>query len=537
MTPLELTLDTLARSQNDAATPVLLAALESTDRRVFESAVIAGARRRGKKTHIAILERWHQLSPELRRAVEQKNDGRMGGALHDALLSPDDQMFFNACDVAKASGEFDLVPTLISVAEQADERRSGIATELVRGLIDRLMHSEEDGGEGGYSRHPETIRRSVLESLERSIERFALHGRRALVEGFVELAGPDDLSLRTILDSPLHPCYQTISETLELSVSDGLVGLLTAYLVGYEAPLAVRNVVARRTDGTFVAALLSMPIDATNAVLAKNMGRIKSLACLASAEAACRRLPPPAQAAAMRLVALCGAGEEAKLDFAAVLLAQGADVARIAACESLQRISGQHSNELVLAALDDDNGDVQAVATRQLRDRHIPGTMARLIELVASPHPQVQAAARESLAEFSFENFLARYEVMDDDARRSTGEVVTKVDLTAIDGLKQELSSLVRRRRLRAIEVAAAMGVTARVADALLDLLQDEDHMVRAAAVSALADCSPMDVRDALLEALGDRSHAVQSAARDSLRALGFEASVAGANAKREEYR
>ncbi len=535
MTPLELTLETLARSQNDAATPVLLAALEATDRRVFELAIVAGARRRGKKTHLAILERWHLLSPELRRAVDRKNDGRMGGALHDALLSPDDQMFLNACDVAKASGEFDLAPALISVAEQGDERRSGIATELVRGLIDRLLTSDGDGDDAGYRRHPETMRRSVLESLERSVERFALHGRRALVEGFVELAGPDDRSLRAILDSPLHPCYQTISEMLDLSVSDGVLELLTACLVSYEAPLAVRNVVSRRTDGAFVAALLSMPIDAGNAALARNMARIKSLACLESAEAACRRLPPAGQAAAMRLVAMSGTSDEAKLDFAAVLLAHGAAEARIAACESLEPISGQRSNELVLAALDDESGDVQAAATRQLRDRHIPGTLARLIDLVASPHLPVRAAARESLAEFSFENYLARYELMDDDARRSTGDVVAKVDLTAIDGLKQELSSLVRRRRLRAIEVAAAMGATARVVDSLLELLEDEDHMVRAAAVAALADCSPMDVRDALLEALGDRSHAVQSAARDSLRALGFEAMVG--SVPREQYR
>jgi HEAT repeat protein len=313
--------------------------------------------------------------------------------------------------------------------------------------------------------------------------------------------------------------------------------LLTAYLVGFDAPLAVRQVVARRTDSAFVSALLSMPIDSSNAALAKNMERIKSLACLESAEGACRRLPPAAQAAAMRLVALSGASDAAKLEFAAVLLRHGGAEGRVAACESLQRISGQRSNELVLAALDDDNGAVQAAATRQLRDRHIPGTMARLIELVASPHAEVQAAARESLAEFSFENFLARYELMDEDARRSTGVVVALVDMTALDGLRQEFSSLVRRRRLRAIEVAAAMGVTAKVADVLIELMDDEDHMVRAAAASALGDCSPMDVRDALLDALGDRSHAVQTAARDSLRALGFEADARGAASQREQYR
>jgi HEAT repeat protein len=195
----------------------------------------------------------------------------------------------------------------------------------------------------------------------------------------------------------------------------------------------------------------------------------------------------------------------------------------VAACLALEPITGARSNELVLAALSDPDGDVQATATRQLRSRHIPGTLAKLIELVASPHEAVQTAARESLAEFSFENFMARYETLDDDTRRTTGTLVALIDVSALDQLKQEMASLVRRRRLRAIEVAEVMGVTARVADALVERLDDEDHMVRAAAAGALGDCSAMDVRDALVAAMGDRSHAVVSAARDSLRNLGFD--------------
>jgi HEAT repeat protein len=65
--------------------------------------------------------------------------------------------------------------------------------------------------------------------------------------------------------------------------------------------------------------------------------------------------------------------------------------------------------------------------------------------------------------------------------------------------------------------------VTARVADALIERLDDEDHMIRAAAADALAECTSMDVREALLTALGDRSFAVQNAARNSLRSLGIE--------------
>jgi hypothetical protein len=524
-TSLGRTFDVLARSRNDAATAVLMAALDSPDRAVSEGAVTALVRRPSKAGHLAVLKRWHLLSPELRETVDQ-SEGRMGGALHDALLSGDDQLFTNACHVAQDSGEFDLAPTLIMVAEQSNTARCEPATKLVVEMVEHLTRAPNATDPGGFSRHPETIRKGVLESLERSIERFVLHGRRELVESFVALAGPESPPLRVILESAGHPCYGPVMDVLNLSTNADVLGLLVAYLTTQDAPAAVRTVVSRRTDAAFTAALLGMPLDGANAMLVKNLSRIKTFASLASADAACKRLSPEAQAAAMRLVALSGAGDEAKLEFAGALLARGAQPARVAACEALAAIVGARSSELVLAALADADGDVQAAATRQLRDRHIPGTMAKLIGLVSSPHPQVQAAARESLAEFSFDNLVARYETLDNEARRQTAQLVAVIDVEAVTRLKQEMESLVRRRRMRAIELAELMGLTAKVADVLIERLEDEDHMVRAAAASALANCTALDVRDALLEALGDKSFAVQAAARESLRTLGVETAV-----------
>jgi hypothetical protein len=529
-TPFGRTLDALARSRNDAATAVLTTALDSSDRSVFEGAVLALVRRPNKAGHLAVLKRWHELTPELRSAVDQ-SEGRMGGALHDALLGNDDQLFANACQVAHESGEFDLAPTLIMVAEQNKPARSDTATSLVVGMVEQLAHAPLATEFGGYSRHPETIRKGVLESLERSIERFVLHGRRELVEAFVVLAGPESPSLRVILESTGHPCYAPVMDVLQLSTNEDVLALLVAYLTSQDAPTAVRTVVSRRNDAAFTAALLAMPLDGGNAMLVKNLNRIKAFASLASADSVCKRLSPQAQAAAMRLVSLSGAGDEAKLDFAGALMARGAQPARVAACEALQTIVGARSNELILAALADADGDVQAAATRQLRDRHIPGTMAKLISLVASPHAAVQAAARESLAEFSFDNLVARYETLDDEAQRQTAQLVAMIDVEAVTRLKQEMESLVRRRRMRAIELAELMGLTAKVADVLIERLEDEDHMIRAAAASALADCTALDVRDALLEALGDKSFAVQTAARESLRTLGVATPAIGEEA------
>jgi HEAT repeat protein len=71
--------------------------------------------------------------------------------------------------------------------------------------------------------------------------------------------------------------------------------------------------------------------------------------------------------------------------------------------------------------------------------------------------------------------------------------------------------------------MAAAMEVLPQLADALIERLEDEDHLVRVAAADALQHCTADDVRKALLTALGDKSVAVQLAAKNSLQTLGIE--------------
>jgi HEAT repeat protein len=79
------------------------------------------------------------------------------------------------------------------------------------------------------------------------------------------------------------------------------------------------------------------------------------------------------------------------------------------------------------------------------------------------------------------------------------------------------------------------MGLLPRLADALIERLQDEDHVVRVAAADALQHCTADDVRNALLAAIDDRSVAVQTAARNSLRALNGEPTTGDAPALVEE--
>jgi HEAT repeat protein len=202
------------------------------------------------------------------------------------------------------------------------------------------------------------------------------------------------------------------------------------------------------------------------------------------------------------------------------LIRRGTLAGRRAASKALEEFTGADANALTLHALNDQDPTVQANVLPTLRRRGIPGGLAKLIELLESPHELVSGAARECLAEFSFKRYLAAFDLLEEDVRRSTGSIVRRVDGDVRSQLEAELASLSRVRRLRAVKVAAAIGMVEDVYPALIKRLRDEDHMIRTEAAWALGDCESPEIIEALELALSDRSVTVQEAARRSLRKL-----------------
>ena len=199
------------------------------------------------------------------------------------------------------------------------------------------------------------------------------------------------------------------------------------------------------------------------------------------------------------------------------LLKKGQPGGRVAACEALVTMQGERPGRLILSALDDPDPQVQAAATRQLRDRRVAGAMGLQLKLIDSPHEVVRDAARESLGEFSLENYLKQFDALDDDSRRSKGELTTKVDKDFLSKLTAELDSPSRKNRMRAIEIAEVTSLVRPLAAALVDRLEDEDHLIRAAAAEILQHCPTAEVQQALQGAAHDRSPAVQNAAKSTL--------------------
>jgi HEAT repeat protein len=226
------------------------------------------------------------------------------------------------------------------------------------------------------------------------------------------------------------------------------------------------------------------------------------------------------QMAAAALAVASGVRRTRVFQFLAHLLKHGTTRGRHAACAALAGFQGDVANQLILDALADESPEVQCEAARQLRGRAVSGALTRLMALVESPHEDVAKAARESLSEFTVDRYRATFDSLTDQARTVTGGLVRKLDPSLVNGLREDLVSPARSRRLRAVEMAIAANVVDSVERELIACLDDSDYYIRAAAAWALGHSDSPSSRLALTEALADRSVSVQQAARGSLAEL-----------------
>ena len=195
------------------------------------------------------------------------------------------------------------------------------------------------------------------------------------------------------------------------------------------------------------------------------------------------------------------------------------------ASAALDKFHGAEANQLVLTCLEDSDSDVRANVVGQLRDRGIPNAMQLLLDLVTASDEKVRGAARESLSEFSFDRFLASFDMLDEDVAQNTAFLVMRIDPDATSKLAAEFEGPSRTRRKRAINIAVVMNAVRDVEQHLVDLLSDPDHLLRAEAAQALKYCDSPATRQALRELLLDRSPSVQEAAEQTLQSFAEAAS------------
>ena len=513
---LATTLELLSKTENEAAVRPLVAALNSPYPTIRDGALVAILKRRSPAGHREIIRRLHTFDRHWLDLLREHR-GRMRQAPRDAILDTDAQMCANGCRAALWLREYDLTPTLVNALEDPANPNADLVARTVLELIQELGAELSGAGGAPDRRQVRLARDRVLSALEASLGRFSRHRRQEVVEAFLLLAPRDNVTLKQILGSAHHPAFMTVVDVLSKSTAGGILRLLLSYLDDPHAPSAALSLIAKRSDLRFIRYLLRKIGRDPSALSVQNLKRIRTIGWLQTGPSLLEQLDEAAQHGVVRLVMNCGIPRLQAFDTIEHLVLHGKREGRRAAAAALAEFQGAAANAVALRALKDEDPRVQATILGQLRLRGIPGVLPRMVEMLDSQHAIVRKAAQRGLSEFTFARFLGALDMLDEEVRRSTGALVKKVDPETTAQLRAELQSKARTRRLRGLTIARTIDLVEPLESAIIDLLHDEDHLVRAEAALALAGGNSQTSLQALRAAETDRSETVRRAVEGSL--------------------
>ncbi|WP_254509859.1 HEAT repeat domain-containing protein [Anatilimnocola floriformis] len=515
------TLQLLAETANEAAVPVLVAALKTPDRRRPKQALQALLHRADPAAEMEVLARWHQWPEPMRRLVADK-PGWLSGVIHTALAGRLDsaaaeELFRNACAAALATRDYDQIPALATAAADVKNKIRAQPAETTLLLAEMLFEELHAPRDYRVRRDPQLQRANLLPSLERMADTVDQHQRLELIEALLLLAERDTATIKRILQSPRDPSFPALTQVLRQSSRPGVIRLLLSYLDDPHAPRAALETLAKRRDLQFIRQLLRKVGNQPPNVVRSNLHRIEEVNWLSDASAVFGSLAEGEQAAAIQLVIEANLVPSQALQILSLGLQDGSPEGRRAAATGLVRFAGAEADEIAWQALDDEDPIVRAQAVTRMGKHATPTVIPRLLGMLDSSHQLEREAAQACLDEYNFERYLLAYDTMAPETRHATGLLVKKVDATLISQLTTELQAPVRARRARAIEIAIMLELIPDLFDALSPLLGDEDQYTRLDAVRALATCELPESQQALRRAMLDHSPLVSQAAEAGL--------------------
>ena len=121
------------------------------------------------------------------------------------MLDREEQRCRNGCQAAVWFREYDLIPTLLAVLQDAASAHADLAAETMLELLESLYDELAGTSHRSDRRDPQLIRRYVVGSLEPAVQRYGQHKRREVIEAFLLLAGRDNGTLKHVMQSPRHP--------------------------------------------------------------------------------------------------------------------------------------------------------------------------------------------------------------------------------------------------------------------------------------------------------------------------------------------
>lgn len=514
--PWEKTFDWLGTTGNRAAVELLLRALKSGTPQIRRAALLALMRRPEKNAHLVVLrdiDRTDDCWQDCLRILP----GTFQEFLRDQLVHGDPHQRQEVCRFLVDTDQFDFVPLLAHLLENRKIQPRDALAGTLQALCRKLGTLVEAASAGNEATQIMRTAEQVRRALNIAADRYAKHEAPEILESLLLLSAGYSRLFLEIIRQPGHAARSVLLHLLSTDTSSATLKVLCDFLHQADAPQEVLRIISQRSDLPFLRHLLHSVKTPLSTTVRRHLKSLRSLKWLDNLEGLLPSLDETEQSALVEIVVHSGVPRQEALRVVGKVLTKGLPGARRTAAEALADFHGAEANELALRAMSDPDPLVQAAILPQLRQRGVVGALPHIIRLLESPHPAVRKAARKSLREFSFSRFLQVWDLLPADIRQNTGMLVKRVDGRTSLLLRAELLSPFRLRRLRALSVAQELHLVPRVESAIIPLLKDEDHAVRAEAAAALAQSDSVWSYQALVDALEDPNAVVRAIAQRSL--------------------
>ena len=522
----DLTLQVIAQSKNQAAVGLLESAFQSTSeivRKLVGSILVS--RRSGKGLEV-IIRNFDPTNAYIVGLVNNNRDKLMPG-LHGAIVDKDIDLARKAFRLAYTQNFYEVLPTLAAYYLGSGSQEKGglsLRTDFLK-FLDKYTAALEKNNPAEHHVLYSTVLPEFTKILTQKIKeyRFTRNELTLLVylrlyPFFLEAGADRDLYLQLRL--PNSPIYVSAYRRLLKESEPYLFQLITRCFNRLNPPPFVPQVIAGRADIPFLKAFLKGIKQPVTLELKTNLAKLPALTWINQISSYLGQLDEESQCG---LVLLLQNIELKTEELSALLLKifeHCSGAGRAAVLSALAPFSGAEIDRLVWNAAGDPDPAVQVEALTQLSSREISGAPARMVQFIGSPHEQVRDTIHELLPNFRFSRFLQTFDQLDDESRRRMFNVVRSLDKRTPSELTKMLCAdepILKAKALLCIDYCRE--IVPLVEEALCEILMSSEvPTLRSKAAEQLVAGRRESSRTVLVQALHrDESPEVRAVAKKSL--------------------
>lgn len=515
----ETTIRLLEQSKSTTAQAVLMHAVSVEDQSIRDAAARAILRSGTAVAKTEVIRQVNRLSPEFMQELS-RNDSAISFPLKQCLQHGDVPSTMMALETIEAAHLYQEIPTLLEFLTTATGEAADRAEQAFLGVVDHLYETIREIKQSEPS--------AVVHQAEELVQLLGVHlsrfenmkRPRAMIEAILILTHPEHTVARQLIRESSAESQAIAWEVLNQSRHQGVTDfIIQSMSLKYIHPRLL-EIFSRRRDIEFQLAVVSQMPNEFSVNQSRNYCQLQALPWLYPGEEIWQRFPEKWHWKLLKLVDAMPYQLAQKAAFLESALKHASVEGKSFAVQRRHLIKPQHFEQLIVKMLDSTDEQIEAWAVSELRNTDLPDKYRYLVNRLDSPRELVSQEARKALGRFDAHSAIMYCE----SARAAVGpriaELLLKINPDAPVDLCRELAHPVRSRRLRAAKASAIMQIEHLVRDALLELLYDNDAVVRRAVAEILASVPEEPVIAGLTMLLDDSSMRVREAAQASLDAI-----------------